>query len=316
LVLQRRKKIKCDGKIPCTHCTVYSYGTDFVCQYSTKEEQEPKQPKSKKPKLKPISNSQHSQESDCTYDQPSNRRRNPAPQYIEALESRVQRAETLLRAVFPGVDLNDPNIDTLIHQQLGKIKTEALENSSTDKSGDPNVQDAQLRSMIESTGQLDLDEAGYWDFHGGSSGTVFIKRMREQFGGLLGNDHSAPLFPRIPRPPLVTSMFDSPRSSTDSPYDAGLPNTMDLPSRETAKVLCNDSLERACSLLRFVHQPTFYEMVDKIFDTPPENFGDSENRFLPLLYVVLALGCMFHTEPGEDPNGPVQNTYKAGIDQG
>jgi hypothetical protein len=22
----RRKKIKCDGKIPCTHCTVYSYG--------------------------------------------------------------------------------------------------------------------------------------------------------------------------------------------------------------------------------------------------------------------------------------------------
>lgn len=26
----RRKKIKCDGKQPCTHCTVYSYG-----QYST-----------------------------------------------------------------------------------------------------------------------------------------------------------------------------------------------------------------------------------------------------------------------------------------
>jgi hypothetical protein len=22
----RRKKIKCDGKQPCTHCTVYSYG--------------------------------------------------------------------------------------------------------------------------------------------------------------------------------------------------------------------------------------------------------------------------------------------------
>lgn len=214
------------------------------------------------------------------------------------------------------MDLNDPNINTLIHQHLGKSKIETPDNSSAEKSGDPNVQDAQLRSMIESTGQLDLDEAGHWDFHGGSSGTVFIRRMREQFGGLLGNDHSAPLFPRIPRPPLVTSMFDSPRSSTDSPYDAGLPNTMDLPSRETARALCNDSLERACSLLRFVHQPTFYELVDKIYDTPPENFGDSENRFLPLLYVVLALGCMFHTEPGEDPNGPVQNTYKAGIDQG
>jgi hypothetical protein len=253
---------------------------------------------------------------DCTYDQPSNRRRNPAPQYIEALESRVQRAETLLRAVFPDVDLNDPNIDSLINQHQTRENKEILLHSSAEKPGDPTVQDAQLRSMIESTGQLDLDEAGHWDFHGGSSGTVFIRRMREQFGGLLGNDYSAPLFPRIPRPPLVTTMFDSPRSSTDSPYDAGLPNTMDLPSREIAKVLCNDSLERACSLLRFVHQPTFYEMLEKIYDTPPENFGDSENRFLPLLYVVLALGCMFHTEPGEDPNGPVQNTYKAGIDQG
>lgn len=28
----RRKKIKCDGKQPCTHCVVYSYGTfGLVC---------------------------------------------------------------------------------------------------------------------------------------------------------------------------------------------------------------------------------------------------------------------------------------------
>lgn len=26
----RRKKIKCDGKQPCTHCTVYSYGANFA----------------------------------------------------------------------------------------------------------------------------------------------------------------------------------------------------------------------------------------------------------------------------------------------
>jgi len=31
----RRKKIKCDGKQPCTHCTVYSYGQSYnsVCLY-------------------------------------------------------------------------------------------------------------------------------------------------------------------------------------------------------------------------------------------------------------------------------------------
>lgn len=29
----RRKKIKCDGKQPCTHCTVYSYGMRPICLY-------------------------------------------------------------------------------------------------------------------------------------------------------------------------------------------------------------------------------------------------------------------------------------------
>lgn len=168
--------------------------------------------------------------------------------------------------------------------------------------------------MIESTGQLDLDERGHWDFHGGSSGTVFVKRMREQFGGLLG-DQGAPLFPRIPRPNM-TPMYDSPRSSTESPFESGLPNTMDLPSRETATALCDAALSTACSLLRFVHHPTFYDMLNRIYTIPPDRFGDAENQFLALLYCVLALGCMFHTEPNEDPSGPVQNTYKAGIDQG
>jgi Fungal Zn(2)-Cys(6) binuclear cluster domain len=29
----RRKKIKCDGKQPCTHCTVYSYGKWIVSYF-------------------------------------------------------------------------------------------------------------------------------------------------------------------------------------------------------------------------------------------------------------------------------------------
>lgn len=29
----RRKKIKCDGKQPCTHCSVYSYGTSPAARH-------------------------------------------------------------------------------------------------------------------------------------------------------------------------------------------------------------------------------------------------------------------------------------------
>jgi hypothetical protein len=236
------------------------------------------------------------------------------------LETRLQRAETLLRTLLPNVDLNDPNIDAAIQQrrQAGNAKdlVHGLVESSTAESSNVLEKDAQLRSMIESTGQLDLDESGHWDFHGGSSGTVFVRRMREQFGGLLGGGYGSPFLPRLPRPKPLGPIYDSPRSSTESPLETGLPNTMDLPARETARALCADSLNCACALLRFVHQPTFYEMFDRIYDLPPENFGDDENRFLPLLYVILALGCMFHMDPSEDEQEPTLNTYKAGIDQG
>jgi hypothetical protein len=231
------------------------------------------------------------------------------------LENRLHRAETLLRTVLPNVDLNDPNLDAAIlqRQQLSQSASPA---NPVDASQNKLEKDAQLRSMIASTGQLDLDECGHWDFHGGSSGTVFVRRMREQFGGLLGGDKSYPILPRIPRRAAMPPTFDSPRSSVESPMDGALPNTVDLPSRETAKILCINSLNCACSLLRFVHQPTFYEMFDRIYDVPAESFGDEENRFLPLLYAVLALGCMFDSDLATEISGHSGDTYRAKIDQG
>lgn len=273
----RRKKIKCDGKQPCTHCTVYSY--------------------------------------DCTYDQPSNRRRNPTPQYIEALETRLQRAETLLRTVFPNIDLKDPNAEVAIQKQQEASVKDIPEGSQSGDGSKITDHGAQLRSMIESTGQLDIDESGNLDFHGGSSGAVFVRRMREQFGDLLGDDHGGPFLPKLPRTKTIGPIYDSPRSSSiESPLEAGMPNTIDLPSREAAKVLCQNSLNSACALLRFVHQPTFYKMFNRIYDVPPENFGDEENRFLPLLYVVLALGCMFNRPATGD--GHDGSNYQTSISEG
>ncbi|KFY89057.1 hypothetical protein V498_06543, partial [Pseudogymnoascus sp. VKM F-4517 (FW-2822)] len=285
----RRKKIKCDGKQPCTHCTVYSY--------------------------------------ECTFDQPSNRRRNPAPQYIEALETRLQRAEVLLRSFVPNIDLSDPNFEAVVsaarkgagtagqaHLGSESVKSESSRPGTSEPGGDDG-DDAQLSSMIETTGQLELDERGHWDFHGGSSGAVFLQQMREQFDGLLGNDTKAPFLPRLPARTATFSQLESPRSTVDSPFEGGLPNTLDLPDREHALRLCSNALDCACALLRILHAPSFYEMFDRIYDTPPENFGDEENRFLPLLYSILALGSMFMDHPGVN-KGPEDVSYKEGIDQG
>ncbi|KAI9738136.1 MAG: hypothetical protein M1818_005565 [Claussenomyces sp. TS43310] len=300
----RRKKIKCDGKQPCTHCTVYSYGTYSIFFWSTD-----------------ASRSRIDAVPECTYDQPSNRKRNPAPQYIEALEIRLQRAEALLRSYSPHIDLNDPNLDHLVQSQQGNGNAEAAGGGIASQTEvkpthmhDAGTKEAQLRSMIESTGQLDVDEEGHLDFHGGSSGVVFLKRLRQELGGLLGSggDVRTPFLPR-PIPPTARPL-DSPKSTYGSPNDAGLPNTMDLPSRQIAHVRCVNALAGACALLRFIHQPTFYAMVDRIYDTPAEEYGNEENRFLPLLYVVLALGCMFSDDSQTPQLG--NNGYQASVDQG
>ncbi|ESZ92990.1 hypothetical protein SBOR_6611 [Sclerotinia borealis F-4128] len=252
----------------------------------------------------------------CTYDQPSNRRRNPAPQYVESLEFRLQRAENIIKTYLPNLKLNDPNIDAaLLQQQRQDAPAPPSTTSSmpreTPQQPQMSEQDAQLRSMIESTGQLDLDDRGHWDFHGGSSATVFIKRLREQFGSLLGSPNVLPKPPTAQMPPT----YDSPKSSTDSPYDFGFPNTVDLPPREVAMALCEDALHCACCLLRFVHEPSFYEMLNRIYDQSPQNFGDEEHNFLPLLYMALALGCMFSSDPSS-PTDPDKKKYKSSMDQG
>jgi hypothetical protein len=236
------------------------------------------------------------------------------------LETRLQRAEAVLGTLAPDLDLNDPNLEaTVLHRrQAGTLKASiplgvvGIPGTSSDSD-----QEGQLRTMIESTGQLDLDEDGQWDFHGGSSGIVFINRMRQQFGGLLGVDKGKPFLPKLPRPyPGSNAVFDSPKSTSDSPLESGQSSTVDLPAREVAEALVEASLGTACALLRFVHRPSFDKMFHRLYDIPVESYGTEENKFLPLLYIVFALGCMFHTDLNDDPEQPKQNTYRAGIDQG
>jgi hypothetical protein len=78
----------------------------------------------------------------------------------------LQRAEALLRTVLPDVDLNDPtDIDVAIAQRQATAKDSTSDASGAIENEYEADQDAQLRSMITSTGQLDLDEQGRWDFH-------------------------------------------------------------------------------------------------------------------------------------------------------
>ncbi|PKX92219.1 putative C6 transcription factor (Mut3) [Aspergillus novofumigatus IBT 16806] len=261
----RRKKIKCDGKQPCTHCTVYSY--------------------------------------ECTYDQPSNRRRNPAPQYVEALENRLHKAEALLRVVLPDLNLDDPQFDVhATEQMLAAIKkekpqppmptasapkTSTAPEPTTDAADGGAGDESLLESMVENSGCLDLDDQGHWDYHGHTSGIIFLQRLRKQLGA---SDMPVPSF----RTRVLSQMLDSPKSTSESPSDSSLPPTHDLPPG-------------------MLHSPSFFAMLDRIYDTPPEQFGNEENSFLPLLYIVISVGCLF----SDDGAGTLDIAgYEGAIGQG
>ncbi|KAJ6166806.1 hypothetical protein N7470_002253 [Penicillium chermesinum] len=264
----RRKKIKCDGKQPCTHCTVYSY--------------------------------------ECTYDQPSNRRRNPAPQHLEALEARLHKAEAILRVVCPDVNLNDPKLDInaviqrLASAQQGQAKQALSEptagapaaKSSDSASGQGDAaqeggEEGLLETMVDQSGWLDRDDQGHWDYHGHSSGIIFARRLRRRLG-----DQSE--FPRYPS----RSMLESPESMSESPQDGSL---------------CHNALDDACTLMRFVHEPSFYASLERIYDRPHDQYTNEENSFLPLLYIVMAVGCLF----SDDGIGTLDvDGYEGAIGQG
>ncbi|KAJ5668739.1 hypothetical protein N7462_009809 [Penicillium macrosclerotiorum] len=270
----RRKKIKCDGKQPCTHCTVYSY--------------------------------------ECTYDQPSNRRRNPAPQYVEALEARMHKAEAILRTVLPDINLDDPNLD--VHATEQRIASAQKERQATGglqkpptgsaETGGEGGDESLLETMVDNSGCLDRDDQGYWDYHGHTSGIIFMRRLRKQLGAVE---------PPLARPRSMTQMLESPKSASESPQDASLPPTHDLPPRAVARRLCHNAIDDACSLMRFVHEPSFFASLERIYDTPLDQFSNEENSFLPLLYIVIAVGCLF----SDDGAGTLDLTgYEGAIGQG
>ena len=170
-----------------------------------------------------------------------------------------------------------------------------------------------LESMVHNTGSLDIDDQGHWDFHGNSSGIVFLRALRDQFGDLMGQAEGYGM------PFLKTRTLASPMTSPKSAgsglslSDLGLPNKEDLPPRACAILLSQCALDDACALMRFVHQPTFWAKFDRAYDTPSDQYGDSETRFLPLLYSVVALGALFAKA---DRSELQKWGYENAIDQG
>ncbi|KAF2857467.1 hypothetical protein K470DRAFT_260803 [Piedraia hortae CBS 480.64] len=112
----RRKKIKCDGRHPCAHCTAFGF--------------------------------------ECTYNQLSKRRRTPAAQYVERLEQRVRRAEQLLRIVCPGASLNDTQASEKA-RRLSSRDFSCASSTETASSGADSVVPSMAQLDVDDDGRWD-----------------------------------------------------------------------------------------------------------------------------------------------------------------
>ena len=170
-----------------------------------------------------------------------------------------------------------------------------------------------LESMVENTGSLDLDDEGHWDFRGHSSGLAFLRKMRDQFGDLMGKSDGLVFSPDRMRDRNSQPLTSPSPSSVGSPMIQRIPTISELPDKACALRLCAYALDDACAILRFVHQPTFYAMVNRVYEMRPEGLGPEENKFLLLLYSTIALGTLFATN---EQSKLISNGFDSAIDQG
>ena len=206
--------------------------------------------------------------------------------------------------MLPGVDIDDPKFDAHSAEQIvqtAKSKKAAPVSETRD--------DGHITPMVDRVGSLDLDDHGNYDFHGHSSGFAFMRKFRAQFG-----EQYLPYPPSISRRNIV-QMLESPRSAQSSPFDTNASATMDLPPKGAAIELCRNAIDDCFALMRPLHRPTFFRRLHAIYDTDPDHYTTEHLKFLPLLYVVMGLGCLF--AKSEDESSMLEmKGYKEAIEQG
>lgn len=213
---------------------------------------------------------------------------------VEVLEKRLQVAESIIRHYLPQTNLSKP----------GGVTQSA-------SAGDAALDGARFIPLAGSADQLDLTDTGEYEFHGISSGVVFLNCINQHFPGLIRQDSRMPFMPQ-PQRPVFTSQFE-PSSYTAYSWwqvDGGYPR---LPPQDLARALCEYAFSRGSCLLRVVHTPSFWQMFDMLYKQKPQIEVNQSSKFTGLLFSVVALGSMYDVDEN-DPTNP--DHYAVAMDRG
>ncbi|OGM51168.1 hypothetical protein ABOM_000391 [Aspergillus bombycis] len=208
---------------------------------------------------------------DCVFSHPRRRKRSLVqPDRIEHLEKRLRAVEESCRQRAEPPNVTPPVGSTDI---VRSIQENSNDNPASDTSG--RVPNVRLPSALENQGEARfLHSAAHMDF---------VRRLKDELGNWPGADAENRVRARnVPAPKFF-------------PLTNGPAQAISLPSRDRARYLVNLAFD-AHFLHNFVHRPTFDSIFALLFTLNVKDYSSEEYRYLPLLFSLMALGCLFEMD--------------------
>ncbi|CAG8688743.1 22108_t:CDS:2 [Gigaspora rosea] len=266
----RRKKVKCGGAPPvCSNCLAFNLT--------------------------------------CTYND-TTKKRGPPKGYIEAIESRLYKMESLMGEL---AHSNDPRAEAILAELMkddlhplhkarkvnyatwrNRITTpfnDTLETRSigplTDSSTNVNTNDYEINYINDSMGILSIDEKNQVNYYGKSSGLQLLKQSDRYKNGILSFSNNIDNDPN-----LITS------SSSNQKLILQSEQLTELPSQELSDHLLDLYFKNVHTLFPIIYKPRFFELLK-----------DNENPPYLLLNSIYTLASNFsdRIEVRKDPENPL-----------
>ncbi|KAK5021072.1 Gypsy retrotransposon integrase-like protein 1 [Exophiala sideris] len=222
----------------------------------------------------------------CTYTATASRHTDPRLR-VRVLEDRLRVARAKLEQVKLGkLSLQDADLDIVLDTREGGLLS-SEESFNSGPPPDEELNPATLDSMMRRRGRLEFGDPWAAQFYGAPSGAAFLHRLTEFFGN--GN---SPAPSNGSSPSTISLLFDAPLPSSSFLDDVSLVEPI-LPQRQTATALISVVFAHVYPVFLFLHEPTFHEMVERLYIRDTIQYERADHQFLPLFSLVIGLGYLF-----------------------
>ena len=338
----RKLKIKCSGDLPCIHCTVYNY----ECTYDQpnkskrkgtiikKEETQFKGPnnRSTTPTNNNPSNNSNPQVilksvNTLTNEPPSDVSSNTMdrfnsstvsllassnPELFSKLTDRLKLYDDILHRLLPEIKLTDLNDNP---KPINPMKLMSALNKLRDSgkyASRPTSK--QIAKTYDSLPDIPLPVIPITKLPPNQITVSQPQQLKPQIQSQSPSSQQQQQIndPRqFPLPKRASTV-----NNLQQDIDGSIESTMGreikiiLPSREVALDLITKTWENACVLFRFYHRVAFIEDLNELYDTDPTQYTNKQQRFLPLVYSVMACGALFYKSDRNTTDSKFKNNNK------